>query len=304
MTAVHLLRNARGPLSLSLVERGPRLGRGAAYGTDEPSHLLNVPAAKMSAFADDPGHFLLWLQGQAPSAHAGTFAPRRAYAVYLESVLQQARGEAGSGVRFEPVHDDAVDCHIVDGEARVLLKSGRLLRAARVVLATGNFPPASPLRARDQFLRSPRYIASPWSTLAFNAIRPQDSVLLIGAGLTTADVVLALKERGHNGTLDAVSRHGLLPQPHRPTPPAEPFFPSEAPPRTVRKILRLLRKSAAPKRRAAIGAASSIPCGRRPLTFGNRSASPSRRAFCATRAPTGTFTATACRRRSTRCSKA
>src|SRR2546429_5590479 len=57
LAAIHLLRRPE-PLRLVVVEEGRRLGRGVAYGTTGDEHLLNVPAAGMSAYPDDPGHFL------------------------------------------------------------------------------------------------------------------------------------------------------------------------------------------------------------------------------------------------------
>jgi uncharacterized NAD(P)/FAD-binding protein YdhS len=40
-------------------------------------------------------------------------------------------------------------------------------------------------------------------------------VVLIGTGLTAVDVILSLEEAGFRGPIHAVSRRGLLPQPHR-----------------------------------------------------------------------------------------
>lgn len=63
--AINLLRRVRRPLQVVLVEPQPILGQGVAYSTDDPLHLLNVPADNMSAFVDDSGHFLGWLARQA-----------------------------------------------------------------------------------------------------------------------------------------------------------------------------------------------------------------------------------------------
>ena len=43
-----------------LIERSGRFGPGVAYSTQDPQHLLNVPAQGMSAFCDEPSHFLEW----------------------------------------------------------------------------------------------------------------------------------------------------------------------------------------------------------------------------------------------------
>lgn len=61
LVAVHLAR-ADANLRIALIERGKSAGRGVAYGTTDPKHLLNVRADQMGAFSDDIGHFYRWLQ--------------------------------------------------------------------------------------------------------------------------------------------------------------------------------------------------------------------------------------------------
>ena len=48
MVAVHLARAQRG-LRVALIDRSKTFGRGVAYGTTDPKHLLNVPADQMGA---------------------------------------------------------------------------------------------------------------------------------------------------------------------------------------------------------------------------------------------------------------
>src|SRR5258705_8031396 len=83
MVAVHLLRAGAG-LRVLLIERTGRFGRGAAYGTSSPSHLLNVPAGRMSPFENDPEHFLRWVRSRLPGAGGGDFVPRMIYGEYLD----------------------------------------------------------------------------------------------------------------------------------------------------------------------------------------------------------------------------
>jgi uncharacterized NAD(P)/FAD-binding protein YdhS len=55
------------------------------------------------------------------------------------------------------------------------------------------------------------------------------------------DVALRLRLQGCRGTIHVVSRHGLLPQPHKATDASPPFW-NESSPRSTRGLLRLVRK--------------------------------------------------------------
>lgn len=57
MVAVHLAQMLRSARQIGLVEKRRRIGPGIAYATDNPLHLLNVPAGKMGAYPDKPRHF-------------------------------------------------------------------------------------------------------------------------------------------------------------------------------------------------------------------------------------------------------
>ncbi|MEJ7618700.1 MAG: FAD/NAD(P)-binding protein [Pyrinomonadaceae bacterium] len=97
LVAAHLLARKlmsdarRRPLRVVLIERAAdQLGRGVAYGTSDRVHLLNVPACNMSAFADEPDHFLRWCDRRGISITRDTFVPRMIYGEYLPDVLQEA----------------------------------------------------------------------------------------------------------------------------------------------------------------------------------------------------------------------
>src|SRR5664279_827917 len=96
LVASHLLRarNAR----VVLIERGARIARGVAYGTTFAGHLLNVPAAGMTALPDDPAHFLRYVRDHHDaSAEPTTFVPRMVYGAYLEFVLRESERLAAPG---------------------------------------------------------------------------------------------------------------------------------------------------------------------------------------------------------------
>ena len=61
---------------------------------------------------------------------------------------------------------------------------------------------------------SPRLIANPYDNRRIAAIGPTERVLIVGTGLTSADVVASLCRRGFWGEIVALSRHGLRSRGH------------------------------------------------------------------------------------------
>lgn len=190
-----------------LIERSGVFGRGLAYGTTCPAHLLNVRSGRMSAFPEEPTHFVDWLAVNRPElADPQGFAPRMIYGDYVQSIL------ADADARVERVVGEAVKVEETASGARVTLADGALIEADAAVLANGN-PPPGDANARG-LAESDRYFADPWASGQLEKVGPNEDVLLLGAGLTMIDVVLALKEQGWKGRALALSRRGLLPRPH------------------------------------------------------------------------------------------
>ena len=220
LAAAQLLRQANAPLRVVLVERRADVGRGVAYSTRHPRHLLNVPAGRMSARPDRPDSLLDWLRaGPMPDVQAGTFIPRHLYGDYLAHVLAEAARTAGPGVVLERRRDDVVRLTADAHGAMLELGSGEGLAADRVVLAVGH---GAPQRAvPTPVASSERYAADPWAPGALD-VGPESSVVLVGTGLTMVDCVLTLAERGHTGPILALSRRGLAPHAHRAGPAVAP----------------------------------------------------------------------------------
>ncbi|WP_156688085.1 FAD/NAD(P)-binding protein [Mycobacterium sp. Marseille-P9652] len=212
LTAVHL-RRRKPDAQITLIDASGRPGTGAAYGTNDPTHLLNVPAARMSAWPDDPDHFCRWLDERAVTPAEG-FAPRLAYGRYLQEQL------AAADVRFET----AEVVNLAPGDpVRVELNDGRSISADAVVLASGRPEggmPDSLERAFAPVLESGtdgKVVVDPWAPGALTALaaRRPANVLVVGSGLTGVDVALHLMARGATVTL--LSRHGELPRRFRAT---------------------------------------------------------------------------------------
>ncbi|WP_369231715.1 FAD/NAD(P)-binding protein [Streptomyces sp. R21] len=217
LTAVQLCETAtrrRTPLDLILVDPAPEAGRGTAYATRDPRHRLNVPAGGMSCYPDDPGHFTRWLcrHGE-PTVTAADFATRHRFGAYLADTLGQAIVRAHGTVALRRLRTRAESCAgASDGRVELQLADGGHLTADSVVLATG--PAAVRSTWAPPALRtSPQLIADPWATGALDGpLGDTADVLLVGTGLTAIDLALTLDRAGR--TVHAVSRSGLVPQPH------------------------------------------------------------------------------------------
>ena len=209
------LRRFNGPRA-TIIDNGPAPGLGLAYGAAHPSHILNVRASRMSALPDDPDHFVRWLIGRGVANAPTAFIPRVMYGEYLRELLEEA--VANSGGQLELVGGTVEDLQW-DGQAQVRLAGGRSIDADAAVLAVGNLPPHTPPGIDDEALAEDSYVADPWSPKVSEDLRDEDTVLILGTGLTMVDIALLLDRKGFRGRIVAMSRRGLLPHAHADTPP-------------------------------------------------------------------------------------
>jgi uncharacterized NAD(P)/FAD-binding protein YdhS len=221
MTAVNLARLSREPLELTIINHRKPTGRGVAYGTRRMEHLLNVAARNMSAFPDLPDHFLQWLRTRceydtAPEVELRErFIPRMIFGDYLRGIMQhhlQCPAESAL-VRTTFIDGDAVDVQPQDGGAVIILADGTRIGAGRIVLATGNEPPAG-LPGSAELLDHPAWIGNPWQPWENRLPQSGGTILVLGTGLTTVDAVITLRTLGWQGVVHAVSRNGWLPHSH------------------------------------------------------------------------------------------
>ncbi len=233
LAAVNLARLAKCPLRIVIINNGTPLGRGIAYSTKQSEHLLNVAARNMSAFPDQPNHFLEWLGTRTEYADVPEavlreqFVPRKIYGDYLQGLLFfHSQSNAVPPRHIEFVNGEVLD--LVPGPEGIAVVVGQqpTIEADKVILATGNQAPAEwPAGNYEQ----PRFVSNPWRPLDLSGADRRENVVLIGAGLTMIDIFLTLSALAWQGTIYAVSRTGLLPLPHfqgiayADFPPADPM---------------------------------------------------------------------------------
>ena len=224
MTAVQLARRG---INVTLIGRAPQDGKGVAYSTQDPAHLLNIPAGKMGAWPEAPADFAN-VTGSDPQA----YVPRLLFGNYLRDIL------------------DASPVRIIEGEAvgaqpgwTVQMADGSSIAADALVLAPGNQAPDALPFARD--LPERLFAADPWGpagrAATAEAVDSGGDVLVIGSGLSMIDVALSLDAAGHRGKLVAVSRRGQRPRVHLETMSAVPSS-DAAPTGSLRALFRWVRE--------------------------------------------------------------
>ncbi len=220
MTAVNVARLSDRPLHIVVVDDRGSVGRGVAYGVRRPEYLLNVAARNMSAFPDEPDHLLRWLRTRAdfetvPDAELREqFLPRQVYGDYLRSIVENHLNGSGHRpcVTTELIIGAAVDIEPGDGHCVIRMADGAQIAAEKVVLATGNEPPA-PLPGAGALHDHPAWVANPWRQWE-HRLPDTGSIAILGTGLTAVDAIITLCDLGWRGSIHAVSRHGWLPHAH------------------------------------------------------------------------------------------
>ncbi|MBS7811008.1 FAD/NAD(P)-binding protein [Roseococcus pinisoli] len=257
LLALQLLRRCPATTSVTLIERNGGFGRGQAYSTENPNHLLNVPAGRMSAFRDRPDDFIDWLRQRAAADPAlsgvspGSFVPRALFGQYMRHLLEVERSIPERGGRLTLLRGEVVALRKQPDSLSLDLADGRVLRAGLAALAVGNFPPGRPPGSDPDIADRPWYRPDPWAPEAFTGLDPEAPVLLIGTALSMIDGVVSLLDLGHRGPIHAVSRRGLVPRPHPAQADPLPASPIPPLPTDMSELLRLVRQEA--RRRLADG---------------------------------------------------
>lgn len=214
MSAVHLMQKADN-IKITLINSGYPFNKGIAYSPYSKSHLLNIVAGNMSAFADKPNHFTEWVHSKPQYSTlekdilTKTFLPRSLYGEYLEEIWSANMAHKKTGVEVNVIDDVAVDIEIGEDNAVVLLKSGKQVVVNKVVIATGNSEPRDPSIANPLFYLSPKYFRNSWKVESVSNTKSEKDILIIGNGLTMVDTVLGLREQGFSKNIYSISPHGF-----------------------------------------------------------------------------------------------
>src|SRR5258705_13628817 len=128
---------ARRGVSSVLIDGSGRMGRGVAYSTREPAHLLNVRAEGMSAWAGEPDHFARLFEAEGGDRRG--VAERRLFGRYLGAILDKAEG-SGKTRTVDAVAGGAARC---GNGWQVGLDNGERTDADALAIALRNQDPAA-----------------------------------------------------------------------------------------------------------------------------------------------------------------
>jgi uncharacterized NAD(P)/FAD-binding protein YdhS len=231
VAAICAIERASPGTTICIYEPNAELGRGVAYATGPDHYLLNVVAHTLAIRPGLAGDFLAWALDTKPEAtlyeelDGSYYFPRSWFGTYVGEKLRVAIAARSRDVQF--VHRRAVvrelkptknGLVIVDHIDRQVFDT--------VVLALGSAPPR-PLAINTSAQSRPQVVQSAWD-IADHPIAPGARIVIVGTGLTMADVVAELDARGHVGTIACVSRHGRMP--HVSGGYLRPFVPPQADP--------------------------------------------------------------------------
>jgi uncharacterized NAD(P)/FAD-binding protein YdhS len=232
MAAIRLLQNATHPLELIIIEESSptQYFGGLAYGRDSIrwEHLLNIQAGRITGFREEPADFLQWINGEADRSqwpekwreqvfHYSCAVPRRIYQQYLEERLQQARDQSVPGITFSIIQGEVVD--LVEDQQQTFatvtyFENGneKKIQANQVILATGHLEMSLPTFAHA-VQSHPRFLLNQYSEKGYEFLRNiarEETVFIIGTGLSAFDIILSLLEREHTGSIILSSRNGFI----------------------------------------------------------------------------------------------
>jgi len=210
--ALALLKNLPSGHAITMFEPSREIGRGIAYATGPDHHLLNVAAHTVSITPDDQGGFCAWAVSRFPDsaryreADGAYFFPRSWFGTYVQECLANAIA-SNPDVTFK--HEIAVASSVRHERGHLIVSSSiGEHEFDKVVFAIGNGPP-SPIRLLEP-CENPIVEQSAWKYNT-NGIPKTARIVIVGIGLTMADVIADLEGCGHQGSITCISRNGRRP---------------------------------------------------------------------------------------------
>ncbi|NBV05672.1 MAG: hypothetical protein EBS06_00345 [Proteobacteria bacterium] len=219
MVFANLIKSLKEDRKILIFDNAVKGFANKAFASFSPHYILNVPANKMSAFAEDQKDFCQFLEKKYPKileeiTDSG-FAPRQIYGEYLEQILTETFALAKKKkVDFELINQEvsAIDKNKSDEEFLLKTKNNQQFKVDEVVLATSFIQTEFPWK-----LESKNLLKNLWdeNSLSFHQKNfSNEKICLVGSGLTAVDVIIGLKKKNFAGKIFVISRRGNFPKKH------------------------------------------------------------------------------------------
>jgi len=219
-TAIHLVRDAKSPLKIAVLEPNADLGRGLAYCNPEADHRLNGPGSRHAIYPDCLSHFHDWYLAQSldkrdPEARdtSGYHFPRRYdFGTYLNTEIRKHAKQNPSGSDIIHIVDRAVDVTKDDPHFQIKLDSGDKISAQVLVVAATPGVANIPKTFSSVSTSGSAFLPTPWDTDRLRQIPKSANVLILGMAQTASDVAASLLKYDHTGPITLLSRRGKRPR--------------------------------------------------------------------------------------------
>jgi len=227
-----IVKNATHSLKVIYCDDSPYFGKGVAFATTDPKHLLNVRACQMGATSENVNDFYEWLcshgsfwRSADPSFQdleifPESFLPRKLYGIYLEHFFNCLQVTAKKkDIDLVRINKNAIDAFYNSSYGiDVILEGNEHIFVNKLILATG-VPTSKKFPFENaKLLNNKRYIPDIWKNKIYDQVLcPSNEScigIIIGSGLTMIDAVTTLHAKGYKGCIIAISTKGLLPEHH------------------------------------------------------------------------------------------
>lgn len=213
------IANSHHKVSITIIEENKEVGKGLAFGTKQPGHILNTQADLMGIHFAEPAHFSEWLKKHDSTVGGEVvdnqgedqaFTTRRLYGDYLKEQFDHYFELAKKqGMAVDLINESAIDIEKEGDGFKIQLSEGNSKSTDFVVLAAG-----TPVANKYEELNDKKnYFDSPWpSSKILDNVPRKENVGILGSSLSAIDALMTLADNDHQGQITFYSLDGLMPR--------------------------------------------------------------------------------------------
>ncbi|MEB2588740.1 MULTISPECIES: FAD/NAD(P)-binding protein [Bacillus cereus group] len=197
-------------LNITMYDRNAMIGPGVPYQEDYDVLLLNRHSQQMSVFNEEPDDFWQWYKKKHEVYFSlDEFLPRRFFGQYLNETFHKSLKIAkDKNIYVDVKFDEVVNIQAINDDKFIVTSLKDRTEYDYVILCLGHTKLSDyyELKGNEKFIYDPYPLIK-----TLNNINDKEDIGILGSSLTSIDVSVVLKERGHQGKIHMLSRNGLLP---------------------------------------------------------------------------------------------